>query len=80
MFSKILVCDNIGLLYCDEKDIEKYIDSSSQLRTFDNKRIAKCTSCGKISSVENFSCYGMPKVNYGLCRDCVRKQQDCCKK
>lgn len=40
---------------------------------YEGNQLAKCTLCGKVDIVDNFSCYGgLGQINKGKCRECVR--------
>ena len=41
---------------------------------YEGNRLVKCTICGKIDTVDNFSVYGgLGQINKGKCTECVRK-------
>lgn len=68
--------NNNQIMYCASyEEIVANIDQSrKQVRDKNGNRWARCIYCKDVKPVKDFQCFGTPRINYGICKECDRKE------
>lgn len=67
---------NNQIMYCASyEEIVANIDQSrKQVRDKNGNRWARCIYCKDVKPGKDFQCFGTPQINYGICKECDRRE------